>query len=133
MSVEVIEKPKVSISEDILKDLKTQVDEQGQVILHFLFVAFGYGQKIRIWPSTYLFDADSDHKSEMVLAENISMAPEWTSLDPGTAAHFTLIFNGLPKSCSQFHFQEFCPGEGGAFNAKNIKRNESDVYFLRIG
>jgi len=133
LSLTVIEKPKIEIDEDLLAELCSQVEEQGQVVLHFLFKAsiFG-GEKIRIWPTTFLYDNHSEFRSTLVHKENISLAPEWTELEPNSARFFTLVFNGLPKSCLSFDFVEHCDG-GGAFHAKAIRRNDSDVYFLRIG
>ena len=133
MSLTVIDKPKIDIDQSILNKLCSQVDEQGQVVLHFLFKAsiFG-GEKIRIWPTTYLYDNNSEYRAELVHQENISLAPHWTELEPSSATYFTLVFNGLPKSCLSFDFKEHCEG-GGAFHAKAIRRNNSDVYFLRIG
>ncbi len=133
MSLTVIEKSKVDIEQSILDQLCSQVDEQGQVVLHFLFKAsiFG-GEKIRIWPSTFLYDNQSEFRSALVHQENISLAPQWTELEPSSARFFTLVFSGLPKSCVSFDFVEHCDG-GGAFHAKAVKRNKSDVYFLQIG
>ena len=42
---------------------------------------------------------------------------------------FTLIFEGLPKSCIQFDLIEIGLGEG-CFEFKNIMRNQSDVYYV---
>ena len=45
--------------------------------------------------------------------------------------NFTLIFTGLPKDCNYFDLFEKIPEPGG-FLVKNIKRNNSDVYFIEI-
>lgn len=134
MGTKVIEKPKVEIAEALLKQLATQAEEQGQVILHFLYQVqiFSFGNKIRIWPSSFLYDLHSDHRSELVHVENISIYPEWLELMPGQHHFFTLIFSGLPKSCTLFDFVEHCDGGPGAFEVRNIKRNNSDVYYIRI-
>ncbi len=86
---------------------------------------------IRIWPSTYLYDHTSDHKSDLVHAEKISYYPEWTMTDSGEA-YFSLVFSGLPKSCTVFDLIEHCTNEGGAFKVLNIPRNESDVYYVQF-
>jgi len=132
LSLTIIDKPKLEIDKSLLDKLCAQVDEQGQVVLHFLFKSsiFG-GEKIRIWPTTYLYDNHSEFRSALVHQENISLAPQWTELEPSSANFFTLVFSGLPKSCSSFDFLEHCEG-GGAFHAKAIQRNKSDVYFLQI-
>ena len=131
----IIEKPKTEIHPDILRKLKVQTEEAGQVIIHFLYLVsiFSYGNKIRIWPSTFLYDLDSSHKSEMVHVENICLYPKWLELKPGQHHYFTLIFTGLPKACTRFDFIEHCDGAGGAFEIRNIKRNQSDVYYIRMG
>lgn len=134
MSTKIIEKPKTEIAEEVLSMLATQTDEQGQVILHFLYQVniFSIGNKIRIWPTTFLYDLHSDHKSELVHVENICLYPTWQDLKPGKNYFFTLIFSGLPKSCNLFDFVEHCDGSPGAFEVRNIKRNTSDVYYIRM-
>jgi hypothetical protein len=134
MSTTVITKPKVEIAPDLLAKLRTQTEEAGQVILHFLHYNWSfYPSKIRIWPSSYLFDIHSDHRSELVHAENITWYPEWMDVPPMGVDFFTLIFSGLPKSCTVFDFEEHCHNQAGAFVVRNIARNESDVYYLRLG
>ena len=44
---------------------------------------------------------------------------------------FTLVFSGLPKECESFDLKEEIPEEGGFF-VKNIRRNNSDVYRIKI-
>ena len=131
MSLTVITKPKIEIDEKLLKQLKTQAEESGQVILHFIYQSISpWGSMIRIWPTTYLYDNHSDHQSELVHAENISYYPEWTECESFERKYFTLIFSGLPKSCTSFDFEEHCNGSGGEFFVRNISRNEQDVYYL---
>jgi hypothetical protein len=134
MSTRIIERPKVEIAAEVLRLLASQTEEQGQVILHFLYQVniFSFGNKIRIWPTSFLYDLHSDHKSELVHVENISIYPNWLDLYPGQNHFFTLIFTGLPKSCTIFDFIEECGGGQGAFEVRNIKRNESDVYYIRM-
>ncbi len=134
MSVIEIKKPKAKIDPSILAQLKTSPEEAGQVILHFIYLSFplGEGSKIRIWPSSFLFDHHSDHRSELVHIENISLYPEWTDVHPGRQHYFSLIFSGLPKSCTFFDFVEECASQFGAFEVKNIKRNNTDVYYFLL-
>ncbi|GLR15865.1 hypothetical protein [Portibacter lacus] len=133
MAIEIITKPKVEIDPSLLNDLKTQIHEQGQVIFHCLYNnRFFFETAIRIWSSTYLYDHHSDHKSELVHAEKIVYAPEWQMVPPMSSSHFTLIFSGLPKSCTLFDFVEQTNSEQGAFIFKNIERNNQDVYYARI-
>lgn len=128
---EVIVKPEISISTGLLEKLKEQIHEQGQVVVHFVMRTMYFGMNIRIWPTTYLFDQHSDHRSELVHAENISHYPVWTEVFPGDH-YFTLIFSGLPRSCTRFDLIEQCSNEQGSFKVLNVPRNDSDVYYVQI-
>ena len=102
-------KTDIKIDQKIKNDVKTQVDELGQVVLHFTYKTpstTNMDSLIRIWPTTYLYDLGSAHKSELVHAENIVYYPFWMICPAGKDVHFTLIFSGLPKSCSAFDFIE---------------------------
>ena len=134
MSTIQITKPKVEISPSILVEIKTQVYEAGQVVIHFVYQNedFWIGSKIRIWPSSYLYDKGSAHISELVHCENIVQAPMWQEVTFGTKCYFTLIFSGLPRDCSTFDFIEDCGGEGGGFEVLDVARNESDIYYFKI-
>ncbi len=133
MSTSIITKPKIEIATELLNEIKSQIHEQGQVVLHFILRnSSNFESAIRIWPTSYLYDNQSSHTSELVHAENITMFPVWQVVEPMSTNYFTLIFSGLPKSCLSFDFVEDCKGSPGAWSLKNIKRNESDVYFLKI-
>jgi len=135
MAATIIKKPETFISKQLLNQIKTQSEEMGQVVLHFVFhtpdMLFG-DSLIRIWPTTYLYDLHSAHKSELVHIENITYYPDWYLCPAGTESYFTLIFSGLPKSCTAFDFIEHCTNQSGAFQVKNIQRNKTDVYFLQL-
>lgn len=128
---EIITKPKVHIAPDLLEKVKELTETEGQVIIHCLYHSRLGGDGIRIWPSTYLFDCQSDHRSSLVHVEGVSMYPTWTLLAPGTHI-FTLIFSKLPKSCSVFDLVEDCDGSPGAFRVTGIKRSTDDVYYVRL-
>ncbi len=129
---DIITKPKVEIDESLLAELQTYAQTEGQVIVHcLLYSTRSSGTLIRIWPSTYLFDNHSDHRSELVTAENITYHPVWQEVPAGKVAHFTLVFTALPKSCSSFDLIEVIPELNG-FTALEIQRNQTDVYFIRI-
>lgn len=132
MSAIVIKDPTVSISPKILNEIKEQHHAQGQVVLHFIYFPVSMDSLIRIWPSTYLYDTGSSHKSELVHVENITIYPEWYPCTIGRKHFFTLVFSGLPKSCTTFDFIEHCSNEGGAFKVYGIERNDADVYYLHI-
>jgi len=135
MAATIIKKPETLISEQLLNQIKSQTEEMGQVVLHFVFhtsdVLLG-DTLIRIWPTTYLYDLHSSHKSELVHIENITYYPDWYLCPAGSESFFTLIFSGLPKSCTAFDFIEHCTNQSGAFQVKNIQRNKTDVYFLQL-
>lgn len=135
MSATIIKKPETKISKKLLREIKAQSEEMGQVVLHFVFNTndVGLGDTlIRIWPTSYLYDLHSPHKSELVHIENITYYPTWFLCPAGTQTYFTLIFSGLPKSCTSFDFIEHCTNQSGAFQVRNIQRNTSDVYFLQL-
>ena len=134
MSTIVIDKPKVSIAPGLLRDMQAQIHEVGQVVVHVLFTVPVHisASYIRIWPTTYLYDQHSDHKSELVHAENITYYPEWSQCRGGGQYFFTLVFSGLPKDCTVFDLIEQCTNQAGAFEARSIARNNTDVYFLRM-
>lgn len=104
------------------------VSVESQVVVH-VAVWSDESVNLRIWGSTYLFDTHSGHHSKLVHFENISLAPDWTSIKSALPFNFTLIFEGLPKSCIQFDLIEIGLGEG-CFEFKNITRNQSDVYYV---
>ena len=128
--VDTLTKP--NIAQEILEMLKPETLEEKQVIVHCCFPASIFsGNLIRIWPSTFLVNENLGHKSSLVHHENISIFPEWTEVTPMKDYWFTLVFSGLPKECRSFDLQEIIPQEGG-FLVKNIKRNTSDVYRVKI-
>lgn len=126
----IIKEPSIEISEELLNVLKSQIHEQGQVVVHCLQQS-SIPSFIRIWPTTYLYDHHSEFRSELVHAENISYFPQWKLVDKGEN-YFTLVFGGLPKTCLVFDLIEHCQNEGGAFKALNIVRNEADVYYVKV-
>lgn len=120
------------IAKELLESLQTKIEEEKQVIVHCCFPASPFlGNLIRIWNSTYLFDNNSDHRSKLIHAENISISPNWTVVPFMRDFWFTLIFSGLPKDCRSFDLREVIPEEGG-FVVESIKRNSLDVYRVRI-
>ena len=119
------------VEEKSLIAIETKLDEEAQVILHCRVKSVD-ASLIRIWKSSFLFDGHSDHRSHLILNENIALYPEWTVIGQSPYHHFTLIFSALPKYCTLFHFIEEIPEPGG-FVFRNIQRNKSDVYYLELG
>jgi hypothetical protein len=67
------------IVKKLLESLQTKFEEEQQVIVHCCFPASPFfGNLIRIWQSTYLFDNQSEHQSKLIHAENITIYPNWT-------------------------------------------------------
>ncbi len=126
-------KPKLPVPEILVLDIPetlTQLEQENQVILHCSFLAFP-GALIRIWPSTFLVPKEGGGKIPLVHAENITYAPTWTQLEGYGVFTFTLVFNGLPKSCTQFDMVEEIE-ESGSFHIPDIERNNTDVYRVWI-
>lgn len=119
---EVVEKQALQID--------ASVEEERQVILH-CFMHMPQGGGVRIWKSTYLMDKQSAHRSKLVNAFGISIAPVWTLVEVGQTVHFTLTFERLPSTCVIFDLIEDIPEEGGFF-VGNIVRNREDVYKVRL-
>lgn len=102
-------------------EIKILESEERQAIVHCTCPEeYAY----RIWPSTYLVEQGSGRRAKLITAFNISFAPQWTIND---GKGFTLIFEGLSKSCTVFDLKEIIPQEGG-FEVTGVTRNKSDVY-----
>lgn len=120
------------IGTKIFEELKSQVVEEKQVILHCCFEGdMDFEGLIRIWRTSFLIDRHSAHLSKLIHFENISLYPHWTVVPPGKDYWFTLVFSGLPASCTLFDFIEFIPQSGG-FLVENIPRNLTDIYRIKI-
>jgi hypothetical protein len=117
-------KPKIKI--------KPEYGVESQVIVHCEVLPRPYPFRIRAWKSLYLVDKESSCISSLLYVVGISMHPRWTMVPPFTYAHFTLVFQGLPKSCESFDFIEVIP-EPGAWTVSGIERNHTDVYQIDLG
>ena len=114
---------------ETLEEVMTVTLEQGHVYVHCHFNNGPQESLIRIWKSTYLIPKGSSERSELIHAENISIAPVWTRMPKNREFRFLLIFSGLPSDCTVFDLVEDIPEPGGFF-AGNITRNSSDVYHV---
>lgn len=102
------------------------LQEERATIVHCMYnELFG---AIRIWPTTFLVQPNGNRK-KLLQAFGISEYPDWMYVSYGHV--FTLVFEGLDKGCELFDLYEDIPEPGG-FQMLNIKRNNSDVYFLEI-
>lgn len=132
MQPKIIKKSNVLITPDLLEDLQTVTQEEGQVIVHCITKASPFCDwRARIQKTTFLFDLNSEHQSDLLHVENISIAPEWSIIEKGGSRRYSLIFSGLPKSCSRFELVELNE-RYNAFHVADIERNETDVYFLQL-
>jgi len=118
------------VEAELLEELSQQVEEQGQVVVNIVYPPQQFEYAVRVWKTTFLFSKSSDHKSKMLHAENIAIAPVWTEVAPLKQFTFTLYFEGLPKDVLMFDLIESIPQPGG-FLYQGIVRNELDVYWLR--
>lgn len=108
----------------------THTEEERQTIVHCALPRHAEmpWMLIRIWPTTYLVQEDGT-KKKMLWFEQIAPFPHWLPvLIPHT---FTLIFEGLDRGCTVFDLVEEIPEEGG-FEVRGIRRNEQDVYRVRV-
>jgi len=130
---EIPTKKETTIEITFLKSKKPleKIKEESQVTIHFKYTGSMWGNKIRIWKSTFLHAKGSSHRSSLVHVENISVHPTWTHVSAGETINFTLIFSGLPKDCEYFDLIEDIPEPGG-FIVNDIKRNNSDVYHFTM-
>ena len=119
-------KEKVKIDSVLLK----KPQEERQTIVHCL-VRSPFGTLVRIWKSTFLIDRQSGKRYKLLTALNISFYPVWTRAEPGLY-EFTLLFEGLDKSCLFFDLAEIIPQAGGFF-VPAIERNTTDVYTVEVG
>ncbi|MDB2631016.1 hypothetical protein N9Y36_04870 [Ulvibacter sp.] len=129
MGTIIINPIEIDIEKELRKQLQDLCKEESQVIVHCRVVE-DFIHNIRIWKSTNLIAHGSGEKSALTHAENITFHPQWTHCFNGQH-NFTLFFKGLPKDCNVFDLFEEIPEPGG-FSKKNIKRNKSDVYHIRL-
>jgi hypothetical protein len=124
------ENPVKIIADQLLEELKAINVAEGQVIVHGLFKSPpAENVFIRIWPTTFLFDKHSDHRSELVWCDKIALFPQWTEVSADTFFTFTLVFTALPSSCTVFDLAEVIPESGGFFIGDIIRTSE-DVYYV---
>ncbi|MBA2612730.1 MAG: hypothetical protein H0U95_12200 [Bacteroidetes bacterium] len=110
---------------EVKEEIKTLQSEERQTIVH---CTVGDDYAYRVWPSTFLIEHGSHRRAKLIMAYNISFAPQWTIND---GKGFTLIFEGLSKSCAVFDLKEIIPQDGG-FEIVGIPRNKTDVYTVNF-
>lgn len=109
------------------EELLSAVDERGQVTVR---CRIDHGGHVRIWRSTYLVCRSSGHRSELLHADGITLAPMWMPV-PAGGLFFTLVFSPLPPECGVFDLIEEVDGPGG-FAVYGIGRNARDLYHVEL-
>ena len=122
---------KTLIGVDALASIDPDILEDSYVYVHCSLPISEPGMLVRIWKTTFLCDQHSPFRSQLIHAENISFAPEWTMIPNKGSYSFLLIFSSLPKSCLIFDLVEDIPQPNG-FLVKGIKRNKTDVYRITL-
>jgi hypothetical protein len=125
-----VRQTEAEIDEAVRRELLHDLPDEGQVIVHLTYYSH-WENIIRIWPTTYLVPQDGGDCSKLLTTHGITLYPAWTLLDAGERFRFTLVFAPLPKTCTIFDLQEDIPEPGGFF-ISGIKRNQTDVYHLRL-
>ncbi len=119
-----ISKPAIQLDEAIQELVELQPEKC--TIVHCR-LKMSPGDLYRIWPNTFLLQ-DSGAKAMLTHAFNIALYPAWSFCTKADGmVLFTLVFEGLEKSCSSFTLQEIIP-EAGGFSSGLIQRNKTDVY-----
>ena len=112
------------------KVIQTSTEEKGQVVVHCRYDAT-YNTRIRIWKNTFLICHDTGNRSELLHAEGIAVAPDWSRIKDGQTMFFALFFSSLPRTCKTFTLLEDMPLPL-IFKVENIIRNKLDVYHVII-
>ncbi len=124
-------KAKPSVDMDVLALVHPELMNDSYVYVNCHFNNRWQDMLVRIWRTTFLIDRGSLARSQLIHAENISYATQWTLIPDNQPFSFLLIFAGLPKSCQRFDMLEEI-AEAGGFFIKDILRNERDVYHVDI-
>lgn len=122
---------KPAVDMDVLASIHPELMDNSHVYIHCHFDNHTANMLIRIWRTTFIIDRASSTKSQLIHAENISYAPQWTMVPDHQPFSFLLIFPGLPNSCSTFDMVEEIAQPGGFF-VKGISRNDTDVYHVDL-
>ncbi len=124
-------KVKPEVDDRVLASIEPSVLDDSYVYVHCSFDNAWEDALIRIWKTTFLVDHASGAKSQLIHAENISIAPLWTIISDNKTHNFILIFSALPKNCTQFDLIEEISQPGG-FHIADISRNMLDVYHVTM-
>ncbi len=125
--------PKIKplLDTEVLVSIDPQILTDSYVYVHCHFDNAWEDALLRIWKTTFLIDQLTGIKSALLHAENITIAPLWTLIPDNRIHTFLLIFEALPKLCTQFDLLEIIPQPGG-FHVRDIQRNNNDVYHIEV-
>lgn len=93
--IELPVKPKVET--DVLTAIDSWTLEDQHVYVHCYYKNELPEMLIRVWRSTFLIDKVAGSRSELIHAENISFAPQWTIIKGRRVFRFLLIFQRCLK------------------------------------
>jgi hypothetical protein len=109
--------------------------ESARTTIHCKYVAkkqYINGGWVNIYPTTYLWNRDTDEKLQLEFALDIPVAPKcYFFKQAGDIKTFSLIFPKVPPSWRSFTLVEKTPKECG-FVVYDIPRNSSGVYRVDI-
>jgi len=125
----------IQIKVHIDPQIFTEIQEEAQVVVHCSFYndpSIYIGEVgVRVWKETFIVSEQDSTINQLVKAFGIVYQPDWYFIQPGDTKRFTMVFDGLPKSCVSFTLLEII-NQPGAFVVKGIKRNNSDIYHVRL-
>jgi hypothetical protein len=124
-------KLKPLIDNEVMAAVALEILTDSYVYVHCNFQNEWKDALVRIWKTTFLVDLHGGSKSQLIHAENISIAPLWTLIADNSTHNFLLVFSSLPKTCKQFDLVEEISQPGG-FHVTNIQRNHLDVYHVEL-
>ncbi|MEO5979909.1 MAG: hypothetical protein ABIS36_17530 [Chryseolinea sp.] len=124
-------KVKPLVDSQVMAAVSPEMLTDSYIYVHCYFQNEWRDALVRIWKTTFLVDRHSGSKSQLIHAENISVAPLWTLIADNSTYNFLLVFSSLPKTCKQFDLVEEIPQPGG-FHITNIQRNHLDVYHVEL-
>lgn len=131
MEILIAKPEEVTIAEPVT-ETEYEFEEEKQVFVHCRCESRGNeNDKVRISKATYLTDKDSEGRSNLLFAFNISYYPIWDFIPLNGPKKFTLVFAPLPKSCKIFDLIEVTE-DFGAFVSYGIPRNKEDVYHINL-
>ena len=126
----------IEITPETAKELypEAMVEEMGYTYVHitgYPNLFYDSDWWINIWRTTFLVDSLTNDSIELISAVNIPFGPDRHYFKhKGDRLNFTLIFPKLPKSWEAFHLFENAPS--GGFEIRNIGRNETGIYRLKL-